>query len=381
MNKNVFANFRSIQEYEDFQKSRILSVILAITGIMTIPMAISNLNQQAYTAAISLFTFSLICLLGLVLNQKKYYRSASVLFIMAGYAVVFFNLADGGGLRDTSIVALPILTIFAGLLFGKIATLVCTGITILLVLGFHALNLRGAISPDFTVGNSSLIIMNLILVIVGASQYVFMVFWERNFQWVQHSEEQIREAYEQTLEGWAKALEFRDRETEGHSRRVVDLSLKLARKLHIHDEEALNQIRQGALLHDIGKMAIPDSILLKPGPLDDEEWEEIKKHPLLAKKLLEDTPFLSSILEIPLHHHERWNGSGYPLGLKAEEIPLQARIFMVIDNWDALCSDRPYRQAWEQEKVIRYLKDNAGILFDPLVVDHFIELIREENRL
>jgi putative nucleotidyltransferase with HDIG domain len=374
-----FSQFKSIGEYETFQKSRILYAFLLVTSLATIPMGISNLNQGEISAAVSLFVFSFLCILGLVLNYRNDQRTAAILFAISGYFVIFYNLAVGGGLRDTAIVALPLITIFAGLLFGKRATLVFTATTILAVLIFQTIERNGIITPDFSVGNASLLILNLTLIVVGLVEYIFMGFWERNLQWVQYSEERIRDSYEKTLEGLAWALEFRDRETEGHSQRVVDLSLKLAKKLKITDSEELNQIRQGALLHDIGKMAVPDNVLLKPGPLTDDEWVIIKKHPELAKSFLERLPLLSSVLDIPYSHHENWDGTGYPLGLEKEQIPLQARIFSIIDNWDALNSDRPYRKAWERDKIIGYLKDNAGKKFDPMVVPLFLDLIEEEN--
>ncbi len=140
-------------------------------------------------------------------------------------------------------------------------------------------------------------------------------------------------------------------------------------------EEALKSIRRGALLHDIGKIGIPDSILLKPGELTPDEWIIMKKHPSFAYDLIHPIPYLSETLDIPYCHHEKWNGSGYPRGLKGEKIPLAARIFAVIDVWDALLSDRPYRKKWSKEKAIQYLQEQAGIHFDPAVVKVFIDWI------
>ncbi len=186
----------------------------------------------------------------------------------------------------------------------------------------------------------------------------------------------LRQAYDSAIMGWAKALELRDEETQGHSDRVVKLSLKLAKNYGFEGEE-LDNFRKGALLHDIGKMGIPDTILLKPGPLDDEEWKIMKKHPELAYNLLSGIPFLKDAVEIPYYHHERWDGSGYPHKLKGKDIPLSARIFAVVDVWDALTNDRPYRPAWSFDKAIEYLKENSEILFDPEIVPQFIKLIQE----
>jgi HD-GYP domain-containing protein (c-di-GMP phosphodiesterase class II) len=185
---------------------------------------------------------------------------------------------------------------------------------------------------------------------------------------------QLAMAYDTTLEGWARALELRDKETEGHTRRVTDLTVKLAAALGTPAEEMVH-IRRGALMHDIGKMGIPDDILLKPGKLDEEEWEVMRRHPQMAYDMLDQVDFLRPALIIPLYHHERWNGSGYPKSLAREDIPLAARIFAVVDVFDALSSDRPYRAAWPKEKVYSYLRENAGVEFDPKVVEAFFELL------
>ncbi len=192
---------------------------------------------------------------------------------------------------------------------------------------------------------------------------------------LKESKRRLELSYDTTLEGWANALELRDNETKGHSDRVVKLTLALAKKLKIPESEWIH-IQRGARLHDIGKMGIPDSILKKPGPLTEEEWATMRTHPVLAYNLLKDTHHLIPTLDIPYRHHERWDGSGYPGGLKGLEIPLTARIFAVVDAWDALLSDRPYRPAWSQEKTKKYIQDNAGILFDPTVVNALMEIIR-----
>ena len=186
----------------------------------------------------------------------------------------------------------------------------------------------------------------------------------------------LAESYDTTLEGWAKALELRDKETEGHSRRVTQATLKLARALEIPEEELVH-IRRGAILHDIGKMAIPDEILRKTGTLSQSEQAIIQKHPEIAFNMLEGIPYLRKALEIPYCHHERWDGSGYPRGLKGRKIPLAARIFAVTDVWDALCSNRPYNEQWPREKVIAYMVEQAGKLFDPRVVNVFLKLVEQ----
>lgn len=195
---------------------------------------------------------------------------------------------------------------------------------------------------------------------------------------LQRSNSEILAAYERTIEGWSRALDLRDEETEGHSRRVTEQTVRLAERLGIPDEDLVH-IRRGALLHDIGKMGVPDHVLRKPGPLTDAEWELMKQHPDFAYELLLPIEFLRPALDIPYAHHERWNGTGYPRGLEGEAIPLSARIFAVVDVYDALTSDRPYRPAWERSRALAYLRDNTGILFDPAVVDEFLSMLCEES--
>ncbi|MBN2547589.1 MAG: response regulator [Anaerolineales bacterium] len=183
-------------------------------------------------------------------------------------------------------------------------------------------------------------------------------------------------AYDHTLEGWVRALDLRDRETQGHTQRVTEITLRLASMMGADGSELIH-IRRGALLHDIGKMGIPDSILLKPGPLTDEEWVQMRKHPVYAQELLAPISYLEPAIEIPYCHHERWDGAGYPQGLAGEDIPLAARIFAVVDVWDALASDRPYRKKWEHEKIIAYIQENSGTHFDPRVVERFLDFVAE----
>lgn len=195
---------------------------------------------------------------------------------------------------------------------------------------------------------------------------------------MQEAHAQVEKAYEATLKGWARALELREHETADHCRRVVDLSLKIARKMDFAAPE-LNDLERGALLHDIGKMGVPDNILLKPGPLSDDEWVIMKQHPEYAYHLLKDVDYLHQALEIPYSHHERWDGSGYPRGLKGEEIPLSARIFSIVDVWDALLSDRPYRPAWNRQAVMKYIEEQSGKMFDPQIVEVFIKLMKDRD--
>ena len=196
---------------------------------------------------------------------------------------------------------------------------------------------------------------------------------------LQHSNTELFNAYDSTIEGWSHALDLRDKETEGHTQRVTEMTLKLARAAGITEEELVH-VRRGALLHDIGKMGVPDNILLKPDKLTDEEWVVMRKHPTFAFELLSPIAYLRPALDIPYCHHEKWDGSGYPRGLKGEQIPLAARLFAIIDVWDALLSDRPYRQGWPKEKVIEHIKSLSGIHFDPKAVESFLNMMNEDEK-
>ncbi len=188
--------------------------------------------------------------------------------------------------------------------------------------------------------------------------------------------QELAEAYDITLEGWAKALELRDKETEGHSRRVTETTVTVARAMGIHEEE-VEHIRRGAILHDIGKMGVPDHILRKEGALTVEERAVILKHPGTAYELLRHIPFLEKALDIPYSHHEKWDGSGYPRGLKERDIPLPARIFAIVDVWDALSFDRPYRKAWKKAEIIQYIINESGKHFDARVANVFLSMVEK----
>ncbi len=190
---------------------------------------------------------------------------------------------------------------------------------------------------------------------------------------LQHAHQELALAYDATIEGWSRVLDLRDKETEGHTQRVTEMTIRLARALGVPDDQIVH-IRRGALLHDIGKMAIPDSILQKPGPLTSEEWLEMRRHPEYAYHMLSPISYLNPALDIPYCHHEHWDGTGYPRGLKGDEIPISARIFSIVDVWDALLSNRPYRKGCTEETVLEYIRKYSGIYFDPHLVESFLEL-------
>ncbi len=199
------------------------------------------------------------------------------------------------------------------------------------------------------------------------------------FQESIRSNMELNNAFDATLEGWARALELREYESEGHTQRVCEYTLAMAKALNIDGSPVIN-IRRGALLHDIGMMGVHDQILLKSEPLTDEEWVLIKKHPVYAFELLASISYLRDVLDIPYCHHEKWDGTGYPRGLKGEQIPLSARLFALIDVWDALSSDRPYRKAWDEEKIKSYIIQQSGLHFDPSMVEKFLMVINKKKK-
>jgi len=196
------------------------------------------------------------------------------------------------------------------------------------------------------------------------------------FEDLQRSNTELTLAYDATIQGWSRAMDLRDEETEGHTARVTELTLRLAKSVGMSKEQIIN-VRRGALLHDIGKLGVPDNILLKSDKLTDEEWAIMRQHPQNAYNMLAPIAYLAPALDIPYCHHEKWDGMGYPRGLKAEQIPLAARLFAVVDVWDALRSDRPYRAAWPEEKVLEHIRSLAGTHFDPKAVELFLKVIKE----
>jgi putative two-component system response regulator len=192
--------------------------------------------------------------------------------------------------------------------------------------------------------------------------------------------QELLKSYLKTIEGWSRALDLRDKETEGHTLRVTQKMVELARAVGISGEKELEDVRIGALLHDIGKLGVPDAILLKPGKLTPEEWVVMRRHPVYAYEWLSPISFLEKALDIPYCHHEKWDGSGYPRGLSGEAIPLTARLFAIIDVWDALCSERPYRAAVPEPEVLDMIEHESGKHFEPKLAAAFLELQKKPRQ-
>ena len=377
------ANSRELDHYERVinlpQTLNAILLLLMGSGVLAL---ISLLLVRAETRTlISVSMLTLVSIALFILNTLGYHKLASFgPFFLVAFVLVY-NQVVNNGLFDVALLAYPALIVFSSLLLGTKFVIPISGIMIAVVSVIQKLTDMDIVTPyegRLTTNAQDYWTIVAAIAITGAIVYIIMSIIEKNVTNILISEEHIKLVYESTLKGWARALELRDHETEGHSQRVTELTIALAGKLGITGE-ALTNVRWGALLHDIGKMSVPDEVLLKPGRLTKEEFDIIKEHPTTARTLLGNIPYLQSALAIPYGHHERWDGSGYPRGLKGEDIPLPARIFAVIDVWDALRSERPYKKAWSDEETIAYLKENIGSHFDPNVVYAFEELLEEER--
>jgi putative nucleotidyltransferase with HDIG domain len=237
------------------------------------------------------------------------------------------------------------------------------------VLGVLEMFHRAPLKPDKDLQN---------FLVMVAGQAAIAIDSAMMFSELQRSNAELSLAYDATIEGLSRALDLRDKETKEHTFRVTNITVKLATRLGIKQSDLIH-IRRGAILHDIGKVAIPDQILFKPGPLVEEEWEIMRRHPDIAVELLSAVSYLEPALEIPHWHHEKWNGTGYPDGLRQEDIPFSARLFALADVYDALISNRPYRSAWSKWEAIEYIEGQSGIHFDPKIVPEFLDLVNASN--
>jgi hypothetical protein len=331
-----------------------------------------------YTVLVSVFFGSVIAL-----TRAGKIRWAASVFIGLFWVLIVVTSYFFGGTENSGMMVLIVMVVLAFLLINVQAGVIVTILSILAAVGLFWLSATGQLPEPLETIDA----FNYMVVLIAALLFtvipmsIVMRSLSSSRQALLHeidfrrkAEQDVVAAYEETLEGWARTLEYRNQETEGHSRRVIDLTLQLARRLEF-PEEYMDDLYRGALLHDIGKIAISNAILRKPGSLNDEEWAIVRQHPLVAQELLSPIDYLQQALVIPLCHHENWDGSGYPQGLKGKEIPLPARIFSVVDNWDALTTDRPYASAWTHGQALRYLKEQGGKKFDPDIVAVFIALV------
>lgn len=365
-----------VDQYQNNQRKLTLSAIAWIILSATTGLGILNIQYKTWTSVIALFGLALLCGLIIILNSYNYYTVSGILLSFIILVVISLSLYDGDGILDPAgILAYPVCIICGSLLLGKRFVPFFLFGSIASLVAMVYLEMEGYIHPTIhTARFSDLVPVVIILLVTSLIIFVIMNNLEKNLERVKSANAELYKNYNLTIEAWAKVLEYRDGETAGHSARVTELSIRLAKALGCKGEE-IEQLRSGALLHDIGKLAVPDNILLKPGKLDEAEMQIMQKHPRYGKQMLSGVSFLETSLPIVYSHHERWDGQGYPQGLKGEQIPMLARIFSIVDCWDALNSDRPYRQAWPREKVINYMKDNSGILFDPYILDRFLQIV------
>ena len=361
--------------YEIKQRAQTLSVIIWVLMIASLFLGILNIQYQTWSSVIALFSLSIFCAPLLWMNKKGYIGVSAFFLNFIVLMVININMWDGDGIRDAGLLAYPIFIMIGILFFGKGTAPLFTLASIASLIVLVYFEIQGNIQPTIGATKFDILIPIIILLIAAAAiTYIVAGNIDKHLEQVKNSEIELRKNYDLTLDAWAKVLEFRDNETEGHSRRLVELSTQLARALNLSEEE-ITYIRRGALLHDIGKLAIPDSILLKPGPLDAGERKIMEEHPVIAKQMRAQVSFLQPSIDLVYSHHERWDGKGYPEGLMGEQIPLSARIFAIVDQWDALRSDRPYRKAWPVEKVLAYIHDNVGVVYDPNLVEVFLTLV------
>ena len=361
--------------FESDQQKRTLGVIIWIVLLSALILGLYNIQFNTLSSILALFGLALLCVPLLFMNSRGHYLPSALALSLIVLIVINVNLYDGDGILDPGLLAYPIFIMAGTLLFGKRATPYFALAALVSVTVIVYLEIRGDIQP--TLGPVRYESLVPIAVLFFASSLIIWVMVgniEKNLILVRNSMLELSANYESTLEAWAKVMEYRDRETEGHSRRLVELSARLAKALGLSEEQTLN-LRRGALIHDIGKLAIPDDILLKPSSLTESEKEIIRKHPDYAAQMLAGISFLEPALSVAKSHHERWDGKGYPGGLKEQEIPLLARLFSVVDTWDALNSERVYRRKWTPDEIKKYLRENSGTLFDPHIVDVFLTII------
>ena len=394
MLKRLVRLFEITFDYSHDEKSNREHIIGSLINIGVLILSLYLIPGIFQRGFLQLQVYIIIIVIVLLFCSRlaiKRLGAEPVSLFLVGLSWIFVNtmfLFFENGLRAPAYMAASVfLIVYAGLLHGSRSVIAVSVLTILSGITVASLESQGVFFTNPKVPDTFWVITAQIIVFpaltfimistlrnLRKSLSLYRDETERLYQSenkVLQLNKELESAYENTLAGWAHTLELQDKETEGHSRRVTDLAIELARKLGIGKDE-LRFVRYGALLHDVGKVGIPVKILTKQGALTPEERAIVNQHPIYAYELLKDIDYIKQAIVIPYSHHENWDGSGYPQGLRGEEIPLPARLFAVIDNWDALTSDRPYRNAWSKDEVIRYIKEQSGKKFDPQVVDVFL---------
>jgi len=374
----LFNESGQISSYEAEQRRLTLDVLLRVIFIAGLILGTTSIVLGFFLPGLTVLILCAASLVSMWLNKKGYFNAAAAIVSGLLFFVVVFDLVDMGGFgNDPAAIALPVVIVVYGLFFGKRGLLVVSTLCMLCVgiigyLDIQQIIYRPPVKTDWGELVSVLVLLSSAAILV----WVILENSEKNLKKIKDEDAGVRVSYDLTLEGLAKTLELRDQDTEHHSRRVVDLSVKLAKALGLEGEDLLN-ISRGALLHDIGKLGVSDTILLKQGPLTEDEWVEMRKHPVYAQRILENIPFLQPSISIPYFHHEHWDGSGYPFGRKGEEIPLSARIVAIVDVYDALTTRRRYKRAFSHGEACAVIIDGKGKQFDPELVDVFLEVENE----
>ncbi|HEY5903289.1 MAG TPA: HD domain-containing phosphohydrolase, partial [Anaerolineales bacterium] len=306
--------------FEQEQKRRILTTVAWTVLLTSVALGLYDIQFNTWISVIALFALALLCIPILIFSRTGHLSAAAILLSLTVLLVIALNLYDGDGVRDAGILALPIFIMTGTLLLGRRAAPFFAAAAVFALALVAFLESSGYVHPTFGPAGLGLIApMVVLLLAASAFTWVIVNTMEKNLQRAKDSEGELRLSYDLTLAAWAKILEYRDMETRGHTERVAALAEQLARLMGMRGQ-ALVDLRRGALLHDIGKLAIRDSILLKPGELTEAEWTQMKQHPTLAHEVLAPIPYLQHAMDVPWCHHERWDGTGYPRGLRGEEI-------------------------------------------------------------
>lgn len=342
INNIVYLIFHPVMEYVIYLFQEIL--------IAALFMVFWGLNKKGYVLPVGLSSIAITILLAVFVSDARYLEYSMVIFaIPVGISSFIIRPYISILFASLTAAAYGILTIVTGYTWEYNLTAILALFSLAFLTWVISLQLESALEKN-----------------------------DKLVTDVQKAYQEIKDAYATTLEGWSHAMEIRDRETQGHSKRVTELTIRMARRMGFSEEELVH-IYRGALLHDIGKLGIPDDILNKPGPLDEHEMNIMRLHPQIAVDLISPIDYLKPALNIPRYHHEKWDGTGYPHGLVGETIPLEARIYAIIDVYDALTHDRPYRQKMSEKDALEFIKSQAGTHFDPAVLEVFLKEIEAKG--
>jgi hypothetical protein len=375
---NIPGQIRPILDYETRSRKRILSRTIWVTTLACMVFSALNVGLNSWHSVTVIIVTAGVCLATLWISHKGLTTLASLLVCASVLFAITFSIYEGDGLLDPGILGYTLFVLLGTLLLDKRYTpwLTLSAIVCLTAVGILQANgqLHLTIHPD-----DARNLLPIIIFLITGSLIVWVILdnTQQNYARIRESEAELRNAYDLTIQGLSKALDLRDVDTGDHSHRVVALTEKLARATG-YPEEDLLFLRYGAFLHDIGKLGIPDAILKKPGPLTAEEMEIMRSHPARAQDILAAIPYLAPALDIPSYHHEQWDGEGYPNHLAGTHIPLAARIFAIVDVYDALTHDRPYRAAWTKQQALAYIAGRAGTQFDPAFVQVFLTIMEQE---